>query len=142
MELLFFLSLICVADFLLLVSPVVPPCCYGQVLAVCERRGFSLRGLQRLQVHSHGASLLGLSSFQVEEPRHSLSTQSLRERSSNQSNLSKKGFESDCLRSQELFLLSVSKVHTEFGKRAFKCSSFLLESNEFKAIQVSNVLLE
>ncbi|XP_026020286.1 uncharacterized protein LOC113020483 [Astatotilapia calliptera] len=53
------------ADFLLLVSPVVPPCCYGQVLAVCERRGFSLRGLQRLQVHSHGASLLGLSSFQA-----------------------------------------------------------------------------
>ncbi|XP_030592125.1 uncharacterized protein LOC115784880 isoform X2 [Archocentrus centrarchus] len=53
------------ADFLLLVSPVVPPCCYVQVLAVCERRGFSFRGLQRLQLQSYGATLLGLTSYQT-----------------------------------------------------------------------------
>lgn len=119
MELLIFLSLIRVADFLLLVSPVVPPCCYGQVLAVCERRGFSLRGLQRLQVHSHGASLLGFNSFQVEEPRHSLSTQSLREKSSNQSNLSKKvwkvivlGLKNYSFYLSQRFILNLGKEHS------------------------------
>ncbi|XP_060883220.1 dynein axonemal assembly factor 8 [Labrus mixtus] len=53
------------ADLLLVVSPVVPPCCYGQVLAVCERRGFGLMGLQRLQLQSHGADVLGLSNQQA-----------------------------------------------------------------------------
>ncbi|XP_068434963.1 dynein axonemal assembly factor 8 [Clinocottus analis] len=52
------------ADLLLIVSPAVPPCCYGQVLAVCERRGFSLCGLQRPQLRSNGASVLGLSNQQ------------------------------------------------------------------------------
>nr|XP_046271976.1 dynein axonemal assembly factor 8 isoform X2 [Scatophagus argus] len=49
------------ADLLLMVSSVVPPCCYAQVLAVCERRGFGLMGLQRLQLQSNGAAVLGLS---------------------------------------------------------------------------------
>ncbi|XP_044036470.1 dynein axonemal assembly factor 8 isoform X2 [Siniperca chuatsi] len=53
------------ADLLLVVSPGVPPCCYGQVLAVCERRGFSLRGLQRLQLQSNGAAVLGLTNQQA-----------------------------------------------------------------------------
>ncbi|GLD49175.1 uncharacterized protein AKAME5_000300400 [Lates japonicus] len=53
------------ADILLVVSPVVPPCCYGQVLAVCERRGFSLKGLQRLQLQSRGAAVLGLTNQQA-----------------------------------------------------------------------------
>ncbi len=49
-----------------MVSPGVPPCCYGLVLAVCERRGFSLGGLQRLQLQSNGAAVLGLTNQQVE----------------------------------------------------------------------------
>uniref|UniRef100_A0AAQ5ZHE4 Dynein axonemal assembly factor 8 n=1 Tax=Amphiprion ocellaris TaxID=80972 RepID=A0AAQ5ZHE4_AMPOC len=53
------------ADLLLVVSPVVPPRCYGQVLAGCERRGFSLRGLQRLQLHNSEAAILGLSNLQA-----------------------------------------------------------------------------
>lgn len=65
MELLILLSL-CIADLLLMVSPGVPPCCYGQVLAVCERRGFGLAGLQRLQLQSNGAAVLGLTNQQVE----------------------------------------------------------------------------
>lgn len=65
MELLILLSP-CTADLLLVVSPVVPPRCYGQVLAVCERRGFSLSGLQRLQLQSNGAAVLGLTNPQVE----------------------------------------------------------------------------
>ncbi|XP_076608322.1 dynein axonemal assembly factor 8 [Chaetodon auriga] len=48
------------SDLLLVVSPVIPPCCYGQILAVCEHRGFSLQGLQRLQLQSNGAAVLGL----------------------------------------------------------------------------------
>ncbi|KAK9534734.1 hypothetical protein VZT92_007162 [Zoarces viviparus] len=53
------------ADLLLVVSPAVPPCCYGQVLSVCERRGFRLRGLQRPQLQSNAAAVLGLSNQQA-----------------------------------------------------------------------------
>ncbi|XP_069571704.1 dynein axonemal assembly factor 8 isoform X1 [Brachyistius frenatus] len=53
------------ADLLLVVSPVVPPCCYGQVLAACERRGFGLIGLQRLQLPSNRAAVLGLTNLQT-----------------------------------------------------------------------------
>lgn len=58
-------SLSCLADVLLVVSPAVPPCCYGQVLAVCERRGFGLEGLQRQRLQSKRATLLGLAREQV-----------------------------------------------------------------------------
>ncbi|XP_037834509.1 uncharacterized protein LOC108243695 isoform X2 [Kryptolebias marmoratus] len=61
-------SLLCAttkADLLLVVSPAVPPHCYGQVLSVCERRGFSLMGLQRLRLQSNEASMLGLTSHQM-----------------------------------------------------------------------------
>uniref|UniRef100_A0AAQ4NMQ3 Uncharacterized protein n=1 Tax=Gasterosteus aculeatus aculeatus TaxID=481459 RepID=A0AAQ4NMQ3_GASAC len=50
---------------LLVVSPAVPPCCFGQVLAVCERRGFGLGGLQRLRLQSNGAADLRLSEQQA-----------------------------------------------------------------------------
>ncbi|XP_067332532.1 dynein axonemal assembly factor 8 isoform X2 [Channa argus] len=53
------------ADVLLVVSPAVPSCCYGQVLAICDRRGFSLKGLQMLQLQSKGAVLLRLTTQQV-----------------------------------------------------------------------------
>ncbi|XP_026181938.1 uncharacterized protein LOC113141620 [Mastacembelus armatus] len=53
------------ADMLLVVSPVVHPCCYGKVLAVCEHRGFSLMGLQRLHLQSNGAAVLGLTNQQA-----------------------------------------------------------------------------
>ncbi|XP_075942837.1 dynein axonemal assembly factor 8 [Anarhichas minor] len=52
-------------DLLLVVSPAVPPCCYGQVLSVCERRGFRLWGLQRPQLQSNAAAVLGLSNQQA-----------------------------------------------------------------------------
>ncbi|KAM7371849.1 hypothetical protein PAMP_009058 [Pampus punctatissimus] len=52
-------------DMLLVVSPIVPPCCYIRVLAVCERRGFILRGLQRLQLQSNEAAVLGLTNQQA-----------------------------------------------------------------------------
>ena len=55
-----------VADLLLVVSPAVPQRLYGQVLTVCERRGFGLLGLQRLTLQRHGAAVLGLSNQQVE----------------------------------------------------------------------------
>ncbi|KAM4531385.1 dynein axonemal assembly factor 8 [Odontesthes bonariensis] len=55
-----------IADLLLVVSPVVPPRFYGQVLVTCERRGFSLMGLQRLQLQSNAATVLGLTGQQVE----------------------------------------------------------------------------
>ncbi|XP_032392881.1 uncharacterized protein LOC116702662 isoform X1 [Etheostoma spectabile] len=53
------------ADLLLVVSPAVPPCCYSHVLAVCEHRGFSLRGLRRLQLQSNKAAVIGLSNQQT-----------------------------------------------------------------------------
>ncbi|XP_031168309.1 uncharacterized protein LOC116059406 isoform X3 [Sander lucioperca] len=53
------------ADLLLVVSPAVPPCCYSHVLAVCERRGFSLRGLRSLQLQSNKAAVIGLSNQQA-----------------------------------------------------------------------------
>ncbi|KAK5855870.1 hypothetical protein PBY51_007508 [Eleginops maclovinus] len=53
------------ADLLLVVSPAVPPRCYGQLLAVCERRGFSVLGLQRLQLQSNAAAVLGISTLQA-----------------------------------------------------------------------------
>ncbi|XP_056258276.1 dynein axonemal assembly factor 8 [Seriola aureovittata] len=53
------------ADILFVASPVVSPCCYGQVLAVCERRGFSLLGLQTLQLQRNGAPALGLTNQQT-----------------------------------------------------------------------------
>ncbi|XP_041719097.1 dynein axonemal assembly factor 8-like isoform X1 [Coregonus clupeaformis] len=52
-------------DVFLVVSPVVAPCCYSQVLSVCEGRGFSLRGVKRLQLPTKRTQALGLTSQQV-----------------------------------------------------------------------------
>ncbi|XP_066545119.1 dynein axonemal assembly factor 8 isoform X2 [Amia ocellicauda] len=59
------LSATVAADIFLLVSPAVPPCCFGDVLSVCCKRGFSLRGLQRLQLSPRRAQGLGLTSRQI-----------------------------------------------------------------------------
>ncbi|XP_026786019.3 dynein axonemal assembly factor 8 isoform X3 [Pangasianodon hypophthalmus] len=53
------------ADVFLLVSPVVPPCCYSFVLASCAKRGFQLTGLQRVQISNMRASSLGLNTEQM-----------------------------------------------------------------------------
>ena len=53
------------ADVLLLVSPAVAPCCWGLVLFECVQRGFTLRGVQRLQLIPKAAKALGLTSSQV-----------------------------------------------------------------------------
>ncbi|KAG7316913.1 hypothetical protein KOW79_019211 [Hemibagrus wyckioides] len=53
------------ADVFLLVSPVVPTCCYSYVLASCAKRGFQLMGLQRVQISSTRASALGLNTEQM-----------------------------------------------------------------------------
>ncbi|XP_041856311.1 dynein axonemal-associated protein 1 isoform X3 [Melanotaenia boesemani] len=61
-------SLLCAttkADLFLVVSPAVPPSCYGQVMATCLNRGFSLMGLQRLQLQTNVAIVLGLTGQQV-----------------------------------------------------------------------------
>ncbi|CAB1341786.1 unnamed protein product [Coregonus sp. 'balchen'] len=52
-------------DVFLVVSPAVASCCYSQVLSVCEGRGFSLRGVQRLQLPTKRTQALGLTSQQV-----------------------------------------------------------------------------
>ncbi|XP_041735691.1 dynein axonemal assembly factor 8 isoform X4 [Coregonus clupeaformis] len=52
-------------DVFLVVSPAVASCCYSQVLSVCEGRGFSLRGVQRLQLPTKRIQALGLTSQQV-----------------------------------------------------------------------------
>lgn len=53
------------ADVFLLVSPVVPPCCYSYVLASCAKKGFQLMGLQRVQISNIRASSLGLNTEQM-----------------------------------------------------------------------------
>ena len=53
------------ADVLLLVSPAVAPCCWGLVLSECVQRGFSLSGIQRVQLLPKAAKAFGLTSSQV-----------------------------------------------------------------------------
>ncbi|XP_069036850.1 dynein axonemal assembly factor 8 isoform X2 [Lepisosteus oculatus] len=52
-------------DVFLLVSPAIPPCCYGDVLTACVKRGYNIRGLQRLQLTPRRAQALGLTGPQV-----------------------------------------------------------------------------
>ncbi|XP_055008351.1 dynein axonemal assembly factor 8 isoform X2 [Boleophthalmus pectinirostris] len=54
------------ADILLVVSPLIPPCCYGQVLSTCEHRGFILSALQIMKLDNDRTSLLGLTSQQAQ----------------------------------------------------------------------------
>ncbi|XP_048465465.1 dynein axonemal assembly factor 8 isoform X3 [Rhincodon typus] len=53
------------ADIFLLVSPAVPPRCYGDIISVCTRRGFSLRGVRRFQLSPKRAGSLGIASMQI-----------------------------------------------------------------------------
>uniref|UniRef100_UPI00398F3AE4 dynein axonemal assembly factor 8 n=1 Tax=Pristiophorus japonicus TaxID=55135 RepID=UPI00398F3AE4 len=53
------------ADIFLLVSPAVPPRCYGDVISVCTRRGFSLQGMRRLRLSPKRAGSLGIASKQI-----------------------------------------------------------------------------
>ncbi|XP_067912833.1 dynein axonemal assembly factor 8 isoform X2 [Heterodontus francisci] len=53
------------ADLFLLVSPAVPPCCYGDIISVCTRRGFSLQGMRRLRLSPKRAGSLGIASMQI-----------------------------------------------------------------------------
>ncbi|XP_043567475.1 dynein axonemal assembly factor 8 isoform X2 [Chiloscyllium plagiosum] len=53
------------ADIFLLVSPAVPPRCYGDIISVCTRRGFSLRGIRRLRLSPKRAGSLGIASVQI-----------------------------------------------------------------------------
>ncbi|XP_073801052.1 dynein axonemal assembly factor 8 isoform X1 [Danio rerio] len=52
-------------DLFLLVSPVVGPCCYSYILSACAKTGFSLLGLQRVQLSRKQAQSLGLTTRQV-----------------------------------------------------------------------------
>ncbi|MGH0165376.1 UNVERIFIED_CONTAM: hypothetical protein FKN15_048735 [Acipenser sinensis] len=52
-------------DVFLVVSPIVPPCCYGDVLSGCTKQGFSLRGLRRLRLSPKRAQGLGVPIQQV-----------------------------------------------------------------------------
>ncbi|XP_073686478.1 dynein axonemal assembly factor 8 [Garra rufa] len=53
------------ADIFLLVSPVVGPRCYSYILSACAKTGFSLLGLQRVQISKKQAQPLGLTTKQV-----------------------------------------------------------------------------
>ncbi|KAL1278533.1 hypothetical protein QQF64_025206, partial [Cirrhinus molitorella] len=52
-------------DIFLIVSPVVGPRCYSYILSACAKTGFSLLGLQRIQIFKKQAQSLGLTAKQV-----------------------------------------------------------------------------
>ncbi|XP_078095950.1 dynein axonemal assembly factor 8 [Mustelus asterias] len=53
------------ADVFLLVSPAVPPRCYGDIMSICTKRGFSLQGMRRLRLSPKRAGSLGITSMQI-----------------------------------------------------------------------------
>ncbi|XP_072337431.1 dynein axonemal assembly factor 8 isoform X3 [Scyliorhinus torazame] len=53
------------ADIFLLVSPAVPPHCYGDIMSICTKRGFSLQGMRRLRLSAKRAGSLGITSMQL-----------------------------------------------------------------------------
>ncbi|KAI2666071.1 Dynein axonemal assembly factor 8 [Labeo rohita] len=55
-------------DIFLLVSPVVGPRCYSYIISTCAKTGFSLLGLQRVQISKKQAQSLGLTTKQVNKP--------------------------------------------------------------------------
>ncbi|KAM9016116.1 dynein axonemal assembly factor 8 [Ara ararauna] len=50
---------------ILMVSPVVSPCAYGNVISVCTRRGFVLQGVRQLQLSLEQAAVLSMTRSQV-----------------------------------------------------------------------------
>jgi hypothetical protein len=49
------------SDVFLALSPLVPSKCFGVVLCICQRRGFRLKGVRRLQLNGRRATQLGTS---------------------------------------------------------------------------------
>ncbi|XP_068276337.1 dynein axonemal assembly factor 8 [Nyctibius grandis] len=52
-------------DVILMVSPVVSPCAYGNVISVCTRRGFVLQGIRQLQLSPEQAVVLSMTTSQI-----------------------------------------------------------------------------
>ncbi|XP_069840194.1 dynein axonemal assembly factor 8-like isoform X2 [Dendropsophus ebraccatus] len=52
-------------DVFLVVSPVVPPCAYGDVIDTCCQRGFAIHGIRRLHLSAKRGALLNMSPTQV-----------------------------------------------------------------------------
>ncbi|XP_075686586.1 dynein axonemal assembly factor 8-like isoform X2 [Rhinoderma darwinii] len=52
-------------DVFLVVSPVVPPCVYGDVIDTCCQRGFAIHGIRRLCLSAKRGSMLNMSPIQV-----------------------------------------------------------------------------
>ncbi|KAM9555140.1 dynein axonemal assembly factor 8 isoform 2-T2 [Guaruba guarouba] len=55
----------CSEYVILMVSPVVSPCAYGNVISVCTRRGFVLQGVRQLQLSLEQAAVLSMTRSQV-----------------------------------------------------------------------------
>ncbi|KAK3107616.1 hypothetical protein FSP39_018349 [Pinctada imbricata] len=57
----------------LVLSPLMPPKCFGIVMATCQRRGYQVRGIRRQRLTSKKAGCLGVSSSQLSAfcPTHS-----------------------------------------------------------------------
>ncbi|XP_071976231.1 dynein axonemal assembly factor 8-like isoform X3 [Engystomops pustulosus] len=52
-------------DVFLVVSPIVPPCAYGDVIDTCCQRGFAIHGIRRLRLSAKHGALLNMSAAQV-----------------------------------------------------------------------------
>ncbi|XP_061206649.1 dynein axonemal assembly factor 8 isoform X2 [Neopsephotus bourkii] len=52
-------------DVILMVSPLISPCAYGNVISVCTRRGFVLQGVRQLQLSPEQAAVLSMTQSQV-----------------------------------------------------------------------------
>ncbi|KAM6379269.1 dynein axonemal assembly factor 8 [Pluvialis apricaria] len=52
-------------DIILMVSPVVSPHAYGNVVSVCTRRGFVLQGIRQLQLSPEQAVVLSMATSQI-----------------------------------------------------------------------------
>ncbi|XP_028670098.2 dynein axonemal assembly factor 8 isoform X2 [Erpetoichthys calabaricus] len=53
------------ADIFLVVSPIIPALCFGDVLLACSRCGFRLRGVKRVPLSTKRAQALGISSHKM-----------------------------------------------------------------------------
>lgn len=47
-------------ELLLVVSPLLPPCCFSSILATCGRLGFDIAGMKRLRLNSKRAATLDI----------------------------------------------------------------------------------
>ncbi|XP_050173782.1 dynein axonemal assembly factor 8 [Myiozetetes cayanensis] len=52
-------------DIILMVSPVIPPRAYGNVISVCARRGFVLQGLRQTQLSPEHGLVLSMTTRQI-----------------------------------------------------------------------------